>query len=104
MFLFSTTVSGTIAATVVGSINDAFADSNGDVDPVTLGYIMTVSTVVPCIFAAMCFKIAGNHYVAFKIKQTVETEDVMTKASHYNYEQLSQASKNRGLSMEGSLY
>lgn len=63
MFLFTTTISGTIATVVIDQLVQA-------VDAYThlerLGYIMIASTCIPYIFAIPCFYIAGKHYVEFK--------------------------------------
>ena len=69
VFLSFTVITGTIAAAVVGSVDDSFADSEGFVDPSITGNIMAVSTVLSAILASVCFYMAGIHYEKFKRKQ-----------------------------------
>lgn len=61
LFLFSTTVSGTIALLVIGKLEDAVDGNIG-----ALSWVLTLSTVIPCLLAAGCFFIAMGHYVEFK--------------------------------------
>lgn len=61
LFLFSTTISGTIALLVIGKLEDYYGSENYD----ALSWVLTLSTVIPCILAAGSFFIAMGHYVDF---------------------------------------
>ncbi len=63
VFLFTTTISGTIATVVIDQLVEA-VDAYNHLE--RLGYIMVASTCIPYTLAIPCFYIAGKHYVEFK--------------------------------------
>ena len=68
VFLFFTTISGTICTVTLGALIDTYAEH----DMKTLGYILAASASIPCLVAAFCFYMAGFHYAEFKSKATEE--------------------------------
>lgn len=64
VFLFGTTISGTICTIVLGALIGTYAKT----DMRTLGYILAASASIPSLIAAFCFYMAGFHYAAFKTK------------------------------------
>ena len=65
-------MTGAIAAGVVGAIFKAYVPDLKEPDPIVIGNIMTLSTVVPCFFAAICYYIAGLYYLEWKVKDIAE--------------------------------
>ncbi|CDW91861.1 UNKNOWN [Stylonychia lemnae] len=63
VFLFTTTISGTIATVVIDQLIDAF-DAYNHLE--RLGYIMVANCCIPYITAIPCFYIAGKNYEEFK--------------------------------------
>ena len=74
VFLFSSTIAGTIAATVVGAIEGHYEDSDGNVPPEITGNIMAINTTVPSLLAAVCFYFSGIHYANYKQAVNAEKE------------------------------
>ena len=62
VYLFGTTIAGTLGSFVVGELITLYAPEGG----YTVGVIMAVNTSVPCLVAAFCFYMAGGHYSEFK--------------------------------------
>lgn len=61
IFLFCTTISGTVAVTVDASLIKSLG---AEKDPKKIGQIVALSTIVPTILAAIAFYFAGIHYAA----------------------------------------
>lgn len=59
IFLFATTISGTVAVSFTAQMIKHFDAKD---DPEKIGKIIGFSTTVPCLFAAFCFYKAGIHY------------------------------------------
>jgi hypothetical protein len=74
MFLFGTTISGTVASYLVGQLIQNFVPDNDTSN--TLGVILAINTTVPCLLASFCFYMAGGHYVKFKEESLLEHDDV----------------------------
>jgi len=64
LYLFTTTVSGTIALLVIGKLRDQVGSENF----AALSWILTLSTVIPSLLAAGCFYMSMKYYVDFKTK------------------------------------
>jgi len=98
VFLFATTLAGTLAATVIGEVVTATKDDPNDPDdPATIGVIMAISTGVPCIFATIFFYIAAQRYEEIRIEQEAKKEDAIVKASVYDVEFKSRAGSSTSI-------
>lgn len=65
VYLFCTTISGTVAAAVVGNLISHIVGDKEDPDNME-GKIIALNTMIPCLLAAICFYIAGFPYQKFK--------------------------------------
>lgn len=80
IFLFATTISGTVAVSFTAQMIKYFDAKD---DPEKIGKIIGFSTTVPCFFAAICFYKAGVHYAKQKASMVTVVEDAMEKVSVY---------------------
>ena len=76
VFLFFTTISGTICTVTLGALIGKYAED----DMNTLGYILAASASIPCLIAAFCFYMAGFHYAEFKTKAAEEKAAALVRA------------------------
>ena len=81
IFLFSTTIVGTIAVSVNAELIKVFGVTD---NPEGIGKIVGFSTSVPCIFAAVCFWRAGIHYAKQKAEIDSLKEASLVKVVEYN--------------------
>ena len=81
IFLFSTTIAGTVAVWFDARMIKAFS---ADDDPAQIGKIVAFSTTVPCVLAAFCFWRAGIQYAKVKTQQTQIVEEAIDKVSAYH--------------------
>ena len=79
VFLFATTIAGTVAAAVVGAVAEQFDEQSQSYED-RLGDIMAINTVVPCLFATFFFWMAGRRYAEIRREQVAENEDALVKA------------------------
>ena len=72
-------MSGTLALVLVGEMVKI---SGIDVNNQTaFGHILAFNTAVPCVFATICFYLAGSHYEAQKTQMKMEKEQALSVAA-----------------------
>ena len=81
IFLFATTIAGTIAVSFDAQLIKWL---DGTEDPVQVGKVVALSTTFPCLLAAYCFWNAGKHYAVFKEAQVKKVDDAIDKVSAYH--------------------
>lgn len=81
IFLFATTIAGTVAVWFDARMIKALEATD---DPVQIGKMIALSTTVPCLLAAICFWRAGIYYAAVKTEQTKIVEAAIDKVSAYH--------------------
>jgi MFS family permease len=82
VFSFGTTISGTLAAVILGLVITA-EDAE---EQQGLGEILAISTAIPCFLASLCFYRAGTFYVEFKKSFEEEKVKAMSIAVSHHVE------------------
>ena len=82
IFAFSTTMSGTFVVWLDAKLI-SLMDSNGD-SLFHIGTVITLTTSLPCLIAAICFWRAGIHYEQFKLDEEKKVDDALEKMEAYH--------------------
>ena len=92
VFQFGTTLSGTVAVSVLGLVitEEKVSDENKNGQK-ELGLTLAASTAIPCLLASVCFYKAGIYYAEFKQRQEADKRAALQIAEEEKIEMRSES-------------